>query len=182
MIAYRPLLALLVLSCIASCSRQPDNGGQAASQPEKDTTMQPPSTFVDEYLTTWDRFTQGDKDLVPYLRDNKAKFEISLAQLLRTQDRGAMARLVFYPVVQVGGAIPADSDLGTAARQILGQDFPVTTTKQGQRVLFCADLYAWWQKHQQEFQHFKTFDDWLARDFAQKTVLPMYKRLQEQTQ
>jgi hypothetical protein len=84
---------------------------------------------------------------------------------------------VLYAVVQVGGAIPVNSDLGKVALETLGTDLPVMTTKKAQRVLFSADLYAWWQTHQGEYDHFQTFDDWLQTDFAKDSVLPMYERL-----
>ena len=142
--------------------------------------MRADRALVDDYLVKWDQFARGDNQLVPYLRDNKQEFELALAQLLRTGDRGAPARLVFYPVVQVGGAIPVDSELGIAARGVLGADFPIMTTKKGQKLLFSADLYSWWEKHQSEVEHLQTFDEWLERDFAKNTVLPMYQRLQRQ--
>jgi hypothetical protein len=138
------------------------------------------SSQVDQYLEKWDQFAQGSKELVPYLRDNKKQFEDALTQMLQSGNRQAPARMVFYPVVQVGGSIPAESPLGVAAIAVLGNDFNVTTTKEGTRVLFAADLFAWWEKHQGEYDHFSTFDDWQSRDFAKNTVLPMYRRLGRQ--
>jgi hypothetical protein len=179
-LALHIVLSLLIAS-IAGCDQQAgENSTVPTSRPAEGKTMSADQALVDEYLAKWDEFAQGDKQLVPYLRDSKQKFELALAQLLRSGDRGAPARLVFYPVVQVGGAIPSDSELGVAARAVLGADFPITTTKEGQKVLFCADLYSWWEKHQSELEHFQTFDQWLNRDFAKKTVLPMYQRLQQQ--
>jgi hypothetical protein len=174
------LLAVLIAS-IAGCDQRTDEKRtDPTSRPAEGKTMNADQELVDDYLAKWDQFAQGDKQFVPYLRDNKQKFELALTKLLRSGDRGAPARLVFYPVVQVGGAIASDSELGVAARGVLGADFPITTTKEGQKVLFCADLYFWWQKHQLEFEHFQTFDQWLGRDFAKKTVLPVYQRLQQQ--
>ena len=132
---------------------------------------------VDDYLVKWDQFAQGANQLVPFLRENKPAFEKALTQMLLAGDRRAPARLVFYPVVRVGGSIPADSPLGAAALQVLGRDFPVTKTKEGTTVLFAAELYAWWQAHQTEYEHFATFDEWQQRDFAQQKVLPMYRGL-----
>jgi hypothetical protein len=137
-------------------------------------------SLVDEYLIKWDQFAQGDKEVVPYIRDNKLIFESALARLLRAHDPGAPARLVFYPVVQVGGGIPLDSELGLAAAEVLGKDFPIVVTKEGRKVFFAADLYFWFEKHQSEFDHFKAFDDWASRDFAKKTVIPMYRSVQKQ--
>lgn len=172
----------LVLACTIGCVIVTCGAAMAqTTQPSTFVSMDEQLKVVDEYLIRWDLFAQGSNELVPYLRDNKKAFEIALAQLLRAHDRRAISRLVFYPVVQVGGVIAVDSDLGQAAQEILGKDFPVTTTKDGHRVFFCCDLYFWWEKHQKEFEHFPTFDQWLTRDFAQKTVLPMYAGLQKQT-
>jgi hypothetical protein len=175
------LLALLIASIAGSDQQAGEKSTDPTSRPAEGKTMNADRALVDEYLVKWDQFAQGHKQLAPYLRDNKQKFELALAQLLRTGHRSAPARLVFYPVVQVGGAIPSDSELGVAARAVLGADFPITTTKEGQKVLFCADLYSWWQKQQSKFEHFQTFDDWIGRDFAKNTVLPMYQRLQGQS-
>src|SRR5262249_39487752 len=78
--------------------------------------------LVDQYLATWDRFARGANELVPFLKKNKGAFEAALVRLLNGKDRGAAGRLVFYPVVQVGGSIPVDSDLGRAAAAMLGPD------------------------------------------------------------
>src|SRR5262245_45341870 len=71
--------------------------------------------LVDSYLEKWDRFAQGENRLVPELRDSKADFEAALTRLLAAGDKRAPARMIFYPVVEVGGAIPADSELGKAS-------------------------------------------------------------------
>jgi hypothetical protein len=68
--------------------------------------------MVDEYLERWDRFAQGENQLVRYLRNNKSTFEAELTRLLQNGDKRAPARLVFYAVVQVAGAIATTSDLG----------------------------------------------------------------------
>jgi hypothetical protein len=130
---------------------------------------------VDGYLAKWDRFAQGENTLVPFLRDNKSAFEAALSRLLMAKDPRAPARMVFYPVVQVGGAIPAESELGKATATILGHDFPVTTTKEGERVYFCGDLYFWWEANQDKFQAYPLFVEWSKRDFAQTVVIPMFR-------
>ena len=100
--------------------------------------------LVDNYLSKWDRFAQGENELIPFLRDNKVLFEAALARLLNLKDKHAPSRMVFYAVVQVGGGIAADSELGKAAASILGEEFPVTTTDKRERLYFCGDLFFWW--------------------------------------
>jgi hypothetical protein len=129
---------------------------------------------VDNYLTTWDRFAQGENQLVPFLRQNRATFDSSLTRLLQAKDKRAAARMVFSAVVQVGGAISADSELGRACAGLLGPDFPVTTTKEGERVYFAGDLYFWWLDNQGRFEAYPLFEEWGKRDFAKTVVVPMY--------
>jgi hypothetical protein len=131
--------------------------------------------LVDGYLEKWDRFAQGENHLVPELRDNKAAFEAALTRLLCAGDRRAPARMVFYLVVQVGGAIPTESELGKASAAVLGPDFRVTTTKEGERVYFGGDLYLWWEPNRGPHEVFPLFDEWTKRDFAQTVVIPMFR-------
>jgi hypothetical protein len=95
---------------------------------------------VDDYLSKWVRFAQGESELVTFLRDNKGLFEAALTRMLNAKDKRAPARMVFCCVVQVGGAIPADTELGKAAASILGPDFPATISEKGERIYFCGDL------------------------------------------
>jgi hypothetical protein len=130
---------------------------------------------VDDYLEQWDRFAQGDNQLVPFLRDNKVGFEAASTRLLRSGDRGAAARMVFYAVVQVGGSIPVDSNLGKASASILGPDFTVTTMKNGDRVYFAGDLYFWWEANRGKFEAYPLFEEWRNREFAKSVAIPMYQ-------
>ena len=130
---------------------------------------------VDGYLAKWNSFANGKNDLVTFLRDNKKDFEAELTRLLIAKDKRAPARLVFYSVVQVGGSIPVDSELGKAALPILGTDFPVTTSKKGERTYFAGDLFFWWQENQKRYEAYPLFDEWSKRDFAQTVAIPMYK-------
>jgi hypothetical protein len=132
--------------------------------------------LVDDYLSKWDQFAQGTNQLAPFLRDNKAAFEAALTRLLEIGDKRAPARMVFYPVVQVGGFIAADSKLGKACAMVLGPEFPVTTTKDGERVYFCGDLYFWWQDNHAKLDPFPLFEEWSKREFARTVVIPMYAR------
>jgi hypothetical protein len=136
--------------------------------------------LVDDYLAKWDRFAQGENELVPFLKENKGQFETALARMLNAKDERAPARMVFYTVVQVGGSIPVDSELGKAAAITLGPDFPVTTAEDGKRLYFCGDLYFWWQDNQKKFKAYPLFDEWSKRDFAQTVAIPMYESVRQQ--
>jgi hypothetical protein len=83
--------------------------------------------------------------------------------------------MVFYTVVQVGGSIPVGSELGKACASILGPDFPVTTTKEGERTYFSGDLYLWWEANRGKFEAYLLFDNWIKRDFAQTVIIPMFR-------
>jgi hypothetical protein len=133
--------------------------------------------FVDGYLEKWDRFVQGENQLVPELRKNEGAFEAMLTRLLLASDKRAPSRMVFYAVVQVGGSIPAGSELGKASAAILDPDFSVTTTKEGEGVYFGGDLYLWWEAHRGEYEAFPLFEEWSKRDFARTVVIPMFRRV-----
>jgi hypothetical protein len=132
---------------------------------------------VDDYLAKWDRFARGENELVPALRNNKELSEAALTRLLKAQDNRSPARLVFYAVVQVGGFIPADSDLGRAAAGFLGRVFPVTVSKEGEKSYFAGDLFFWWQDHGKNYEAYPLFEEWSKRDFARTVVIPMYERV-----
>ena len=153
--------ALIIFSlCIAGC------GGKSAS---------PDFTFIDGHLRTWDRFAQGANELSPQLKRDTPQFEKELAQVLQQGDRRAPSRLVFYAVVQVGGFIASDSDLGRACERLVGNEVPIFTSEQGERSYFAGDLYFWWQRHRAEFESFPLYDQWAEREFVKKTVIPMYE-------
>ena len=169
------LLACLVFACaIPACTKQKSDVALAPAVERA--PMSRDLQVVDGYLEKWDRFAQGENQLVPELRDSKAGFEAALARLLAAGDKRAPARMVFYPVVEVGGSISAESELGKASATVLGPDFPVTTMKDGQRVYFGGDLYLWWENNRDKYESFDLFDEWSKRDFAQTVVIPMYRR------
>lgn len=107
-----------------------------ASEPKE------PFAFVDEYLGRWDRFAQGENELVPYLRDNKKMFEGQLSSLLHAGEKKAVSRVVFYAVVQVGGFIDVESALGKEVTKVFGP-LPLTEGKNGEKNIFAGDLYFW---------------------------------------
>lgn len=133
-------------------------------------------TFIDGYLKTWDRFALGANELVPQLNRDAPQFQKELAEALKRGDKRAPSRLVFYAVVQVGGFIPYDSGLGRACERLVGSEVPIFTSEKGERSYFAGDLYFWWQRHRAEFESFPLFDEWSEREFARKTVIPMYKK------
>lgn len=132
-------------------------------------------SLIDEYLESWDRFANGESNLVPYLRENKRAFEENLEAALKAKDKRAPARLVFYPIVQVGGYIEVESELGRAAASYLGAQFPVSENKDQKKVYFAGDLYLWWENNKERFDPLPLFERWKQREFSQKTVIPMYK-------
>jgi len=172
------LLIYCVVAFIPACSKDTPANSRVGDAGEKDMTRD--LETVDDYLEKWDRFAQGENQLVPELRNDKAQFEAALARLLIAGNKRAPARMVFYPVVQVGGAIPVESELGKAVAPILGPDFAVTTTKDGQRVYFAADLYFWWEANRTKFDAYPLFDEWSKREFAQTVAIPMYKSTSKQ--
>lgn len=158
----RPLiLALITFTlCISGCGNKPSS---------------PDFTFIDGHLRNWDRFAQGANELVPQINRDTPQFRKELAEALKRGDKGAPGRLVFYAVVQVGGFIPYESELGRACERLVGSEVPIITSEQGQRSYFAGDLYFWWQRHRAEFEPFPLFDQWSEREFAKKTVIPMYE-------
>src|SRR4249920_2459810 len=99
--ARNQLVVCFVFACaIPACSKQqPDVVAPAVGGAPISRDLQ----VVDGYLEKWDRFAQGENQLVPELRDSKAGFEAALVRLLAAGDKRAPARMVFYPVVEVGG-------------------------------------------------------------------------------
>ena len=51
-----------------------------------------------------------------------------------------------------------------------------TVKSQGKSpVFFSADLYFWWLENSSRYKAFPLLDDWLQREFARDTVIPMYR-------
>jgi hypothetical protein len=131
---------------------------------------------TDAYLEAWDRFAQGDKALLPAVRDGKVSFELGLADALARRDVSAPSRLVFYMVVQVGGNLSANSPLGKAWRGYAAGDFPITQ-HESDPSYFAADLYAWWKAHSSPAHDLPLLREWANRAWSKATVIPMYERL-----
>jgi hypothetical protein len=131
---------------------------------------------VDDYLGKWDRFAQGENDLASHIRSSKDLFEAALSRMLNANDKRAPSRLVFYTVVQIGGFIALDSDLGKASTALLGPDFPIFTSKEGTRAYFAGELYFWWQENRNRYDPYPLFEEWCQREFAKTVVVPMYGR------
>ena len=134
--------------------------------------------FADDFLNKWLRFASLGEEPNPTLGELTPAFEQALTRLLECGDRRAPARLVFYPVVQIGGDIPADSPLGRAALPVLGDDFPLAPLDDGDSI--CAPhLYFWWQENKSRFDSFPLFDDWALGDHARDFVVPMYHNVMQ---
>ncbi len=155
------ILALMIFSLFTS-----DCGSKNSS---------PDFGFIDGYLATWDRFAQGANELVPQLKRDTPRFEQQLAEALMQGDKRAPSRLVFYAVVQVGGFIAHDSELGRACERLVDSEVSIFTSEKGERSYFAGDLYLWWQRHHNEYEAFTLYDEWQQRDFAKRTVIPMYE-------
>lgn len=141
----------------------------------------PDFAFIDRYLVTWDRFAQGANELVPQLNRDTPRFQQLLAEALMQGDKRTPSRLVFYAVVQVGGFITYDSDLGRACERLVGSEVSIFTSENGDRSYFAGDLYLWWQRHRGEYVAFALYNEWLQRDFSTQTVIPMYESLTKKT-
>lgn len=135
--------------------------------------------FIDSYLEDWDRFAQGANELVSQLNQDGPQFTSELADLLRAGDPRAPARAVFFAVVQVGGFIPVESELGRALAQVVGDAVSVTRMAGKPDTFFAGDLYFWWLEHKGRFEPFALLDEWLARDFACQTAIPMYQAVRQ---
>jgi hypothetical protein len=162
---------------LAGCSKGqvPEPSGDYPARHAGGEAMARDLEEVDHYLEKWDRFARGQNQLGPDLKKGNGAFEAALIRLLKAEDKRAPARMVFYPVVQVGGFIPVDSDLGRACTALLGPDFPVTTSKDGERNYFSGDLYFWWKDNQKKFEPYGLLEEWSKRDFAKTVVVPMYE-------
>lgn len=132
-------------------------------------------TAVDRYLALWDAFAQGDKSLVPSIKEQWPAAEAALRSALLEKDPRAPSRVVFLTVVQVGGAIPVDSAMGRAWKAY-APEFPEADLK-GQKQYFAGDFWAWWVAHKSEKHDLQLLQEWARRDFARTTVIPMYERL-----
>ena len=136
----------------------------------------PDFTFIDGYLATWDRFAQGANELMPGLKKDKPEFQRHLADALRKRDSRAPSRVVFYAVVQVGGFIPADSPIGQAFHQCVGDAVPIFhSEKDGSTSYFAGDLYFWWEAHKSEYASFPLYEEWRHREFTQNVAIKMYE-------
>jgi hypothetical protein len=130
---------------------------------------------VDSYLAMCDRFAQGENSLAPKINDAWPAARESLIEGLNAKDPRSPSRVVFLMLVQVGGSMDVDSDLGHAWRNYVG-DFPVTEDG-SRKVYFAADFYSWWRQHQSTRNDLPLLREWMSRDFAKITVIPMYEGL-----
>ena len=158
--AIRTLFLVLVSLQLGGCIKKPSGD----------------FTFIDRYLSNWDSFAQGKNNLLPTIKKNEARFDAELTIALRKSDNRAPGRFVFYAVVQVGGFIPLDSELGQAFHQRVGDAVPIfTSDKDGKQRYFAGDLYFWWEEHKSEFAPYPLYDEWRQRDFTKSVAIKMYE-------
>lgn len=132
--------------------------------------------FIDRYLATWDKFAQGANNLLPQVKTDAPAFQRQLAAALRKKDPRGPSRFVFYAIVQVGGFVPAESELGQAFRHAVDDAVPVfVSEKDGSRSYFAGDLYFWWEAQKSNYPAFPLYEDWRQRDFARNVVIKMYE-------
>ncbi len=133
--------------------------------------------FVDSYLERWDRFAQGETDLVPGLNADLEAFAQKLSLLLDAQDPRAPARAVFFTTVQVAGEIPLETPLGQSMQRVLGDEVPVMRLEDRPPSYAAWHLFQWWSDNRGRFEAFPLLDTWAQREFTRQTVLPMYEQL-----
>jgi hypothetical protein len=133
---------------------------------------------IDSHLAMWDRFAQGDRSLVPKMNETWPRARTALVEALKAKDPRAPSRLVFLMLVQVGGSVPVDSEMGQTWRNHV-PDFPAHEVD-SEKVYFAADFYAWWKRNESPQHDLPLLREWLSRDFARTHVIPMYERLQHQ--
>lgn len=170
----RVIAITLILLATAAC-----NGDRGVSHTVSDTTQIDLSS-IDAYLQTWDRFAQGDNSLAPKLKEIWPEARNALISALEAEDPRAPSRLVFLMLVQVGGSVPVSSETGRAWGEYVGKDFPVQKTDTGD-AYFAPDFYSWWKAHQSSQYDLPLLREWLERDSAKKTVIPMYERLSHES-
>jgi hypothetical protein len=134
----------------------------------------PDFVFIDDYLNRWDQFSQGSNQLIPSLKSDKERFLDELTTAVSMGDKRAMSRVVFYAVVQVGGFIPYDSPLGKAIEKAVGSQVAISSLDNGEKSYFAGDLYFWWEGHKKDYTAYPLYDEYIKRDFAKQTVIPMY--------
>lgn len=137
--------------------------------------LKPDFRFIDDYVHTWDEFARGRNELVPKLKENGERFDAELASAIRSGDKRAPSQLVFYLVVQIGGFIKLESELGEACKELFGEDVPVSTNKEGVKKYYAGDVYYWWENDAKGFVTFSLYEEWKTRDLSKK-IIPMYLR------
>ncbi len=131
--------------------------------------------YIDSFLHDWFRFADGANELVPKIKAATPRVEQELAQALVAGDKRAPGRLVYFMVVQVGGSVDVRSELGQACKILFGPDVAPVVSKQGRQVYFAGDIFFWWQRHAAGFSAYPALESWMVSEFAQSTVIPMYR-------
>jgi hypothetical protein len=92
-------------------------------------------------------------------------------------------RAAFYTIVQVGGFIELESELGEALSQVLGDRVRSRDRKEtGTKVFFAGDLYEWLVAERSNLPTYPLFEDWHSREYARTVVIPLYKDMKERAE
>ncbi len=135
--------------------------------------------FVDKYLLTKDECAQGKGDIdasEKFLKTNDNMYHTNLGYAFMRNDRRSPSRFVFYALLGVGVPVSHTNDTNQF-RRLSDYKFPVIQSGQYSGELAPWDIYFWWTTNSQNYESFPLMDEWLKRDFAQKTVIPMYEKM-----
>jgi hypothetical protein len=135
------------------------------------------TAFIDDFLARFDRFAQGENELLPALRYDIPRFNAEIVLAVHTDPHWATSRAIMYPILQVGGFVPVVSPYGVALASIFRDSGPQPTQLRGEQFYFAGDLYLWWEQERTRYAPFQLYDEWRNRDFARNVVIPRYTRL-----
>jgi hypothetical protein len=133
-------------------------------------------SFIDQYLQDWDTFAQFNNGLVDSINSRTVKFKSELAKAIEDNPKKALPRAVFYAVVQVGGSYSIDSEIGKIITKQTNNKIPIHITDEKKQIYFSGDLFLWWEDQKSDFESYPLLEEWIKRDFAQETVIPIYRK------
>jgi hypothetical protein len=130
----------------------------------------PDWTFLDDYLSRWDRRLRGEDELFGGLARELTRFNGELVRALRVDPRRAVPRAIMFPLLRGAGsgAIPVDAPVGVALRDALGKNAMPRTTWPAGEFYAAADLLEWWEANREGYEPFPFFDEWRARALTRR--------------
>jgi hypothetical protein len=131
--------------------------------------------FIDAFLGRWDRFAQGENDLLPDIQRDTGRFNAELVRALEAEPTQALSRTVLYPILQVGGFLPLDSPLGQAFTTAAAGLGIAPRLVRGRHYYFAGDLFHWWEQHKASYPPLPLYEAWLTRDFTREVAVPLYE-------